>query len=357
VATQPVVSVIMPVRDGARFLDEAVRSVTSQTLEDLELVVVDDGSIDDTPGLLSAWQDRDPRVRVMRRPTAGGYTTALTQGISQAKGDLLARLDADDRAWRDRLRLQAETFRARPGLGLLGTGVRYIDERGRTLKVESQESGPAVARMLGAGQNPFFHPSVMMSRSAYEAAGGYRSQMEPSEDFDLWLRIGEKFEVDILGDPLIDYRLHPGQVTVVQLKRAATTAAAARWAAAVRASGLPDPVEELEDVTEAALLDIGMNADELRRQRAEVYQWATELYSETGFPEIAAACWDAARAEARGSSRAEKGAWFLMRARMRREHGQWAPWLLDLVRAATFDPRLLAAAIRRRARSHRRHRR
>jgi hypothetical protein len=263
-------------------------------------------------------------------------------------------LDADDRAWPDRLRVQAEAFRARPGLGLLGTGVRYVDERGRTLKVESQQSGPVVARMLGAGQNPFFHPSVMMSRSAYELTGGYRSQMEPSEDFDLWLRIGEKFEVDILGDPLTDYRLHPAQVTVKRLERAATTTAGARWAAAVRASGLPDPVGPLEEVTEAVLLNVGMNADELQRERAQFYQWAAGLYSETGFPQIAAACWNAARTEASGLSRAENGALFLMRARTRREHGQWAPWLLDLVRAGAFDPRLLAAAICRRARRHRR---
>ncbi len=343
----PLVSVVMPVRNGARFLVEAGASVLTQTLEDLELVVVDDGSSDRTPDLLRGWQERDGRVRVLRRAATGGVAVALREGIGRARADMLARLDADDRAAPERLARQVEQFRTRPTLGLLGTGARFIDDRGRTVRVTLGRSGPAAAQELRRG-NVFFHPSVVMRRSAYEAAGGYRPQLEPAEDLDLWLRISEHFDIDNLAEPFIDYRLHGGQSGVVNLKAQATASAAALWTAEVRASGAPDPAEDLDRIDEAVLAAWGVPPTALREQRLEAYRWAARTYDRAGYAEVARLCWRAARAEAAALSRHEEGRLLLHRASFRRWQGRRGAALGDRVRAAVVAPGLVLGGLSRR---------
>ena len=238
------VSVLMPVRNGARWLDEAVTSVLTQSWTDLELVVVDDASVDATPELLRAWCDRDSRVRVLRRPEATGAVAARSDAVAAARGSLLAMLDSDDVSAPERLRRQVAEMTARPALVLLGTGARYIDAEGRVLLTERAAAGRDVGvRLLDA--NLFFHPSVMVRADAYAAVGGYRPLLEPAEDYDLWLRLAEHGEVDNLPDALIDYRLHDAQVSLRQLEQQATAAAAAAWAAERPAAGAPDPLSDL----------------------------------------------------------------------------------------------------------------
>ena len=106
----PRVSVVMPVRDGERFLREALDSTLAQTLDDLELIVVDDGSTDGTPGTLADAAQRDPRVRVERQEP-GGLTVALNAGCALAEAALIARMDADDVMLPDRLERQSHTSR------------------------------------------------------------------------------------------------------------------------------------------------------------------------------------------------------------------------------------------------------
>lgn len=339
-SSTPLVSVVMPVRDGARFLDEAVASVVNQSLGELELIVVDDGSEDATAAILAAWSARDARIRVVTRAASGGVAVALRDGISQARSDLLARLDADDRAAPNRLRRQVETFHARPELGLLGTAARHIDEHGRAVRIEVPPTGSEVATALRHA-NVFFHPSVMVRRSAYNAAGGYRAQIGPAEDYDLWLRIAESYEIDNLAEPLIDYRLHPEQSMFVQMLEQATAAAAARWAASVRASGAPDPVDTLDHVDETVLLANGVPIHDLRVHRRDACLWAAESYESAGYPRIASACWRAARIEASGLGRMEEGQVLLQRASLRRLHGRRLSGLADRFHAAVLAPELL----------------
>src|SRR5579871_3528567 len=114
----PLVSVVMPVRDGERWLVEALDSIRAQTLIDYELIAVDDGSSDATPRLLELAAQRDERIRVIRLPPAG-LVTALNRGIAASLGRFIARIDADDRASPDRLQLQADFLSAHPEIGLL----------------------------------------------------------------------------------------------------------------------------------------------------------------------------------------------------------------------------------------------
>ncbi|MGY1684723.1 glycosyltransferase [Geodermatophilus sp. SYSU D00867] len=337
-------SLVMPVRNGARFLDEAVASVLAQTHRNLELVVVDDGSTDATPALLRDWQRRDARVRILTRVDPNGIAGALDEGVRHSAGDLLARLDADDRAAPDRLRRQVGQFSARPRLGLLGTGARYVDVRGRIVGSETVETGAALVQVLRVG-NSVFHPSVMMRRSAYETAGGYRPQAEPAEDLDLWLRIAEHFEVDNLDEPLIDYRLHDGQSTLMDPRRQAVAATAAHWAAEVRATGAPDPLDGIERVDEALLRSHGVGRARISAEQIAALSWTAELCETAGYHSLARAAWRAAQAEATSLGRVEEGRFFLTRARLRRRQGRTLARRVDQIRAITAAPQLIAMSV------------
>ncbi|MGY1831668.1 glycosyltransferase [Geodermatophilus sp. SYSU D01180] len=345
----PLVSLVMPVRNGARFLDEAVGSALAQTYLDLELVAVDDGSTDSTPSLLESWRRRDPRVRVVTRPRPGGIVRALNDGVAGSTGDLLARLDADDRAALDRTHRQVEQFRARPGLGLLGTGVRYLDDVGRVVGTDAAVTGPAASEELRTG-NPFFHPSVMMRRAVYEAAGGYRPQTELAEDLDLWLRISERSEVDNLAEPLTDYRIHEAQTTFRAASQQAVATAAAHWAADARATGSVDPLDGLEVVDEELLLSLGVTVFAIRRERVAVHRWAAELCEMAGYEPRARVAWRAALTEAAALDRTEVARLLLLRARLRREQGRPLAHRVDQLRALAAAPRLASAGLVRRLR-------
>src|ERR1700679_4394868 len=128
----PRVSVVMAVRDGDRWLAEAVESLLGQSERAFECIVVDDGSEDRTPVLLDALRRRDGRLRVLRQPRLG-LCAALNRGLAEARGPLVARLGADDVAHESRLERQVAAFAARPELGVLGTWAQEIDARGRPL--------------------------------------------------------------------------------------------------------------------------------------------------------------------------------------------------------------------------------
>src|SRR5215470_5085424 len=154
----PAVSVLMSVRDGARWVRAAIESILGQTAPDLELIVIDDGSADATPGVLASI--RDGRLRVERHEAAG-LTRALNRAASLARAPLLARLDADDTALPERLDRQRRFLEAHPEVGLLGTAAIEVDAGGREIgRVTSPADHAALCRAL-VRKNPFVHSSVV----------------------------------------------------------------------------------------------------------------------------------------------------------------------------------------------------
>ena len=141
--SSPRVSVVMPVRDGERFLREALGSILAQTLEDVELVVVDDGSSDSTPAILEESAGRDGRVRVHRQEP-GGLTAALNAGCALAQAALIARMDGDDVMLRDRLERQAAFLDDHPEVALLGGGIVLIDEGGAARSIASRAASTSI---------------------------------------------------------------------------------------------------------------------------------------------------------------------------------------------------------------------
>lgn len=191
--TKPVVSVAMPVFNGAGTVREAVESIQSQTLRDWELVVVDDGSTDETPNILGELARMDPRIRVVRRPHRG-IVEAANAAIREAHCDLVARMDADDVCLPERLEAQVALARSRPDLAVIGCLVECFPReamRDGMARYEAWLNGLVEPEDIGREvfvESPLVNPSVLFRRDAVLSVGGYREGPFP-EDYDLWLRL------------------------------------------------------------------------------------------------------------------------------------------------------------------------
>ena len=188
-AGAPVVSVLLPVYDGADSVGRAIDSVLAQSFVDFELVVVDDGSTDGTAAVLAHRAATDRRVRIVTHDVNRGLVASLNDGLAACRGDLVARLDADDWAAPTRLARQVEVFGAHPSTVLCATAYDRVDPNGRLIRTgvpPQTHAALAVAMLTG---NRIQHSTVMFRRDAVEQAGGYDDTWFPVEDYDLWLRL------------------------------------------------------------------------------------------------------------------------------------------------------------------------
>jgi glycosyltransferase involved in cell wall biosynthesis len=210
---EPAISVCMPVYNAKRYLAEAVESILGQTFSEFEFLIIDDGSTDGSLAMLKRYAAKDRRIRLWSGPNAG-YVPRLNEMLRLARGHLIARMDADDVSLRDRFARQVDFLGAHPEVDVVGSGQLCIDPRGYTLTVWIPPLGhEGIQECALAGGGPISHPSVMMRREAVLAAGGYRVEMMPAEDFDLWLRMGERAQLANLPDLLVRYRMHDQSVS------------------------------------------------------------------------------------------------------------------------------------------------
>lgn len=224
----PTVSVLLGVHDGAPWIRDAVLSVLAQKLADLELIVVDDASTDETAAILRAV--RDPRLVVERRPR-GGLTSALNAALRRARAPLIARLDADDVALPERLLRQATFLADHPDVGLLGTAAREVDASGRLLATVAPPTEDTELRRLLIRRNPFVHSSVMIRRALLEETGGYDETFPVAQDYDLWMRISRATRLANLAEPLVVRRRLPQRVSVARDAERLRAEARVRWRA------------------------------------------------------------------------------------------------------------------------------
>jgi len=248
---EPDVSVLMPVRNGARYLAQAIASLGECREPRLELVIVDDGSTDATREIIERGRRVDARIVALAQP-ASGIVAALERARRQARAPLLARLDSDDLAYPNRFRLQLERFLADPDLLLLGSAVDKIDEAGRIVGSLHYPGEPDDLQQQLRRRNVFVHSSVMMRHSTVDRVGGYRRFFLAAEDYDLWLRIAEQGKVANLPARLGGYRVHAASTTMRHAVRQAFSAALARTCAAARRRNSPDPADGLEQPMEIA---------------------------------------------------------------------------------------------------------
>lgn len=208
--TLPNVSVILSVKNGEAYLGQALSSVFRQTFTDFELVVVDDGSTDRTPEILGSISD--PRLTVITQSNVG-LTVSLNRALARSRGDLIARMDADDVAHPERFAWQIAYLDAHPEVGLLGTACQEITPEGRVVTTVVPPANDAQIRRALIHRNPFIHSSIMARRGVIERAGRYDERLEVAQDYDLWLRMSRLTRMANLARPLVQRRLTPGRVS------------------------------------------------------------------------------------------------------------------------------------------------
>jgi glycosyltransferase involved in cell wall biosynthesis len=221
----PVVSVVMSVFNGGAFLREAIESILTQTYEDFEFIIIDDGSTDDSGAIIASY--RDWRLRIVSHGTQAGLAARLNEGFAASTGRYIARMDADDISLPDRLVRQIEYMQAHPAVGACGTWVEVAGE-GVRQKWEYPVSHNGIhARLLF--DCAMAHPTVMFDRAhLHKARLSYDSSYPCAQDYDLWCRGVRELSLANLPEVLLVRRLHDGQVG----RREAN--GQQRWAGAIR---------------------------------------------------------------------------------------------------------------------------
>jgi glycosyltransferase involved in cell wall biosynthesis len=270
VGASPAISVIVPARNEQRFLGTALASICSQSFEDFEIVVVNNGSTDATQSIITEWASRDSRLRWFNLDK-GSLHRSLRTGVANSRGAFIARLDADDIAAPQRFRRQYETMVSHPALGVLGSAAQAINRSGRHLGLLKPALTDAEIKRLLPHTCPFIHSSVMMRREAYLRAGGYRPGMNFAEDYDLWLRMAAVTEMANLPEALVEYRFHDDSLTARHGTALAISSLCAAAAAKARRSGRPEPFANGIPLLREALALLGRNR---RDVRLEVYRTA-----------------------------------------------------------------------------------
>jgi glycosyltransferase involved in cell wall biosynthesis len=239
------VSVFIPVHNGEKYLAQAIESVLCQTHRELELVVIDDGSTDGSLAIMERYARADRRVRVVTQENRG-VTATGNRGLEEARGDWVARLDADDLFFPEKIERQLAFVKRHPDLRIAGTRGWFINDRGRSLGLVGTE-GPFTReeflRRRQSGEPIYFiHSSTLMHRETMLAIGGYRTQFVQAEDVDLWLRAAERGYLLLKHpEPLVLYRIHRESLTMA---RNAEQKLCHRWVMAcaqARRKGLPEP--------------------------------------------------------------------------------------------------------------------
>ncbi len=204
----------MPVHDGERFLDEAIASVVRQDFQDFEFVIVDDCSTDATADIVSTWAARDPRIVPVRLERNLGISGALNRGLEVARGEYIARHDADDIFVEGRLRAQVAALDADPRVVLVSACYDVVDEEGRHLYTTGPvEPSEVTSHLLHFSNVLGGHGQVTFRRDVVRAIGGYEERFVASQDYELWTRLDRHGRIVVLPIVGMKHRLHRGRVS------------------------------------------------------------------------------------------------------------------------------------------------
>jgi glycosyltransferase involved in cell wall biosynthesis len=208
---EPLISVVMAVYNNASYLDQSIQSILRQTYSNFEFIIIDDGSTDETHDILQSY--KDPRIILVTNNKNLGLAKSLNHGLELAKGDLIARQDADDVSHPERFEAQAEYLDLHPNVGVVAASVQWIDGLGDVLKVWPIGDENAAIQEKLLYTCPIIHGSTMLRHKCLEEVGGYDDSLSTAQDYDLWLRISERWEIVCLPEILYEYRWHDRMVS------------------------------------------------------------------------------------------------------------------------------------------------
>lgn len=210
----PRTSILMPVYNGELYVREAVESILAQTYQPFELIIINDGSKDNTAAILDEYQQADDRVQLYHHRENQGLIATLNHGLQLVHGDFIARMDADDISLPTRLTQQVYALDADPDLVIIGSAYEMIGKNGEFIRIDQFPIHDTSIRWQLLFQSSFAHSSVMVRMDALRKNSlAYNTHISQAEDYDLWSRLigcgkGANFKI-----PLIKHRYHPAQTS------------------------------------------------------------------------------------------------------------------------------------------------
>jgi glycosyltransferase involved in cell wall biosynthesis len=204
--TAPLVSIVMATWNRAGLLPNAIASVQKQSFTDWELIIVNDCSPDNTEGIILSFAEKDKRIVYIKNEKNMGFQKSLSRGVGLARSEFIGRIDDDD-VWADpqKLSSQIDFMSSHPDCVLVGTAFRAIDVAGRVRYEVHPPLTDAALRRTILKDSPFGHSTVLMRKSALSDVGGYNGDLRFAEDYDLWLRLGNRGTFANLPQCTVDY--------------------------------------------------------------------------------------------------------------------------------------------------------
>ncbi len=282
----PLVAVLMPVFNGEAFLGEAIESILNQSFRDFEFIIINDGSTDRTSSILHRFELADHRVRVYHQENRG-LIASLNRGCRLARGKYIARMDADDVAFPYRFERQVDFLEQNPRVGLVGGAVEVINCGGVPIHRLSYPVQDQKIKDTLSSYNCFAHSTIVMRTEAFRVLNGYRRAFLFAEDYDLWLRMAERYELANLPESVLQYRVHIDQVCLRNIKQQVISTLGAQVVAKIRRETGHDPMWQVERVTPDILGEPVVNSEIIHYAVIEGYLWWADLMLKAGVEEIA----------------------------------------------------------------------
>jgi glycosyltransferase involved in cell wall biosynthesis len=294
----------MAVCNVERFLPEAIESVLAQTFTDFELIVIDFGSTDSSKAIVSGYAAKDGRIKLHEISNCG-LAEARNAACSHVTAPYIAVMDADDICLPDRLRWEVEFMEKNPNVGLLGGATDWIDAAGRSLGLHNFPTEDREIKVALETHFPFCHPTMLIRQTAFTAVGGYRNAFVFAHDYDLGVRVAERFCCANLKQLVLKYRIHPYQISLRKQQQQTLCRLAAQASVSFRRSGKLDPLDAADQITPRTLVALGV--PEARQRRILAADGRNWIRSMTAAGEYRAAL--SAASDMLKSDRADIEAW------------------------------------------------
>lgn len=209
------VSVIIPTYNRAHLVGRAIQSVLNQTYQDFELIIVDDGSTDNTDDIIKEFQKKDKRIKYIRHEKNKGGSAARNSGIKVSRGEYIAFLDSDDEWFIEKLKRQMKFFKnASPEVSVVYTGFIYKDELGgNTCKQYIPKKRCYIYEDILAENCVGTTSTVLIKRKCFEKVEIFDENLPSCQDWEMWIRIAKEYQFDFIEDPLVTYHIHKSRIS------------------------------------------------------------------------------------------------------------------------------------------------
>lgn len=207
----PMLSIVMPLYNAAPFVGEAIQSILNQSFKDFELIIIDDGSTDNSLKIAQSFSDK--RIRIIHNDRNRGIVYTRNRGLQEMKGRYFAPFDADDIAHPDKFSIQLEFMEKHPEFGLVGTWAHHIDPQGNKISSQYKLSGKPESIPVKMLFRAYFIQSAVVFRKEALPVEGYTTGFDIAEDYKIYFDIAKKYKTWNIPGYLIKYRIHPQSST------------------------------------------------------------------------------------------------------------------------------------------------